>query len=434
MPSTETEEKEIILRTEEVNEILSKPPSWLVRWGISIIFITILLGIVLSYFIEYPDTLSAKATITTLNPAVTIVSKTDGKLSNLLVKNNQFVAANEILAVIENTGNYIDVLQLETDLIELSTQIKLTDSLPMYKFFDTLKLGDLTTSYLMFLKSYKDLKLFSEINLQQQEISILNKELKQYDLLLSNYQKQANIYNQQFALIENDYSRDLDLYTKKAISLREFEGKKKELLAAQSVKENHSIAVTNTKITINNLEKNVLQLKIQYIDQSSKLKLDINQNIKNLSAQILIWKQKYLLESPIDGKISFFNVWAVNQNIKNTDNVFNVVPQRQQQLIAKLVLPSFNSGKVKINQQVNIRLDNYPYNEYGMVNGLVKNISLVSKDNNYAVDVALPQGLKTSYNKKLEYKEEMTGLGDIVTDNLSLLDRLFMKFREIIKK
>jgi multidrug resistance efflux pump len=434
MPSTETEEKEIILRTEEVNEILSKPPSWLVRWGISIIFITIILGIVLSYFIEYPDSLSAKAAITTLNPAVTIVSRTDGKLTYLLVENNQPVNANQVLAVIENTSNYQDVLNLESDLNKLTTKIKLTDSLPLFAFSDSLQLGDLTSAYLVFLKSYKDLKLFSEINPQQQEISLLNKELKQYDVLLSNYQKQASIYNQQFDLIETDYNRDLDLYTKQAISLREFEGKKKELLAAQSVKENHSIAVTNTKITINNLEKNILQLKIQYIDQISKLKLDIGQNIKNLSAQILVWKQKYLLESPINGIVSFFNVWTVNQNIKNGDNVFNVVPAQKQELIAKLILPAFNSGKVKINQQVNIRLDNYPFTQYGMVNGLVSNVSLVSKDNTYAVDVTLPQGLKTSYNKELIYKEEMAGTGDIITDNLSLLDRLFMKFREIAKK
>jgi hypothetical protein len=57
------EEKEIILRTEEVNEILTSTPKWIFRWGISVIFILILTGITLSYFIRYPDILTADITL-----------------------------------------------------------------------------------------------------------------------------------------------------------------------------------------------------------------------------------------------------------------------------------------------------------------------------------------------------------------------------------
>lgn len=46
------DEKEINLKAEEMNEILSARPPWLFRWGISIIFILILIGIISLYFIE----------------------------------------------------------------------------------------------------------------------------------------------------------------------------------------------------------------------------------------------------------------------------------------------------------------------------------------------------------------------------------------------
>jgi multidrug efflux pump subunit AcrA (membrane-fusion protein) len=85
------EENDIQLRTEEVNELLGAEPNWVYRWGILTIFIIMLLGLVLSFFIRYPDILTAKTTITTLNPPVTLVSKTDGKIISLQVKNNQFV-------------------------------------------------------------------------------------------------------------------------------------------------------------------------------------------------------------------------------------------------------------------------------------------------------------------------------------------------------
>ena len=67
-----TEEKETIIRSEEVNEILTDTPKWILRWGISVVFILILIGVALSYFIKYPDILTADITLTTLNPPVTL--------------------------------------------------------------------------------------------------------------------------------------------------------------------------------------------------------------------------------------------------------------------------------------------------------------------------------------------------------------------------
>jgi multidrug resistance efflux pump len=428
------EEKKIELRTEEVNEILSAVPKWIVRWGISLIFITLVLGLILSYFIKYPDTLSAKATITTLNPPVNLIAKANGKLFALLIKNNQVVSSNEVLAVVDNTANYKDVLKIDSSIDSLSFKLETADSLPDFTFGDSLKLGELTTPYLTFLKSYKDYKLFTEINPQKREIEILNKELVEYKKLLGKYVKQENIYKEELTLIEKDYNRDLGLYDGKVISAREFETKKRDFLTAQRNAENQTITTSNTKITVNNIEKNILQLQIQYFEQVNKYKVDLDQALKNLQSNISTWKQNYLLISSINGKVSFFNYWAVNQNIKIGDAVFSVVPIGQQELIAKLILPTQNSGKVKVGQKVNIKLDNYPYTEYGMLNGIVKNISLVPNNYNYAVDVELTKGLTTSYNKTLTYKEEMSGTAEIITNNLSVLDRVFMKFKKILVK
>ena len=429
-----SEEKEIELRTEDVNEILTAAPKWLYRWGITIIFLTIVLGIVLSYFIKYPDTLTSKATITTLNPPVNLLAKTNGKLSYLLVKNNEPISKGTVLGVIENTGNYRNILTINSAIDSLAFKIKLSDSLPAFKFTDSVKMGELTTNYLLFLKTYKDYQLFSEINPQQQQISLLNKELMNYNILLSKYEQQAKYYTEEFNLIEKDYNRDLGLFKDGVISARDFETKKKEYLRAQSSSESQKITFTNTKITINNIEKNKLQLQIQYFEQVNKYKLELEQNIKNLQASIETWKQNYLFVSPIAGKVSFFNYWTANQNIKSGEDIFSIVPQGKQTMVAKLILPTQNSGKVKIGQTVNIKLEDYPYIEYGIVTGKVNNISLVPNKNNYAIDVELPKGLITSYNKTLSYKEEMTGTGDIITENRSLLDRLFNKFKSVIDK
>src|SRR4051812_20286938 len=107
-----TEASEIHLRTDEVNELLATEPQWIYRWGIFIIFVTLVLVLVMSRYITYADTLVAKITITTVNPPVTLVSKTAGKIVFLDAKNNQAVKKNEVLMVIGNTADYKDVMTL----------------------------------------------------------------------------------------------------------------------------------------------------------------------------------------------------------------------------------------------------------------------------------------------------------------------------------
>ena len=180
------EEKEIIIRTEEVNEILTSAPKWLYRWGISVIFILILVGVGLSYFIKYPDVLTADIKLTTLNPPVTLLSKTNGKLTHLLVKNNEQLKINQTIAVIENTANYTDVLYLDKTSIELLDRLKLMDSIPTIILKDSVKVGELIPFYLQFLKSIKDANLYKTVNPFKRQISLLQKDLMSYTDLLAN--------------------------------------------------------------------------------------------------------------------------------------------------------------------------------------------------------------------------------------------------------
>ena len=119
---------------------------------------------------------------------------------------------------------------------------------------------------------------------------------------------------------------------------------------------------------------------------------------------------------------------------KQGDEVMGIVPLEKQEVIAKLILPVHNSGKLKVGQTVNIKLNNYLFQEYGMLKGFVKNISVMPKNESYAIKVSLPNQLITTYNKKLDYKQEMQGTADIITEELSVFDRVFYQFRKIVKR
>lgn len=428
-PPSGDSEKEFEIKTDEVNELLTSVPKWIVRWGITLIFTIMVLGLSLSFFIKYPDVLTAKTTITTLNPPVTLVAKTSGKISALNTLNNQTVKKGDVLLVIDNPANYQDV----NAVIHLLDTLK-TKTLPGIIAYDSLQMGDLTPAFIAFLKSYNDYKLQLEINPQEKEIAIINKELGQYQQLQSKYQTQENIYKEEFFLVEKDYNRYTTLFQSASISPKEYEDKKREYLVSKRNYESIKITNINNKLTINNLEKNKLQLQMQAYQEIEKFSQSLNQNVQALKSQIDTWQQTYLLKAPIDGEVSLFSFWNINQNLKQGDEVLSIVPVEKQEMIAKLLLPVNNSGKLKTGQTVNIKLNNYMYQEYGMLKGFVKNMSVMPKNESYAIEVSLPNQLATTYNKHLEYKEEMQGTAEVITEELSVFQRVFYQFRKIIKK
>ena len=115
--------------------------------------------------------------------------------------------------------------------------------------------------------------------------------------------------------------------------------------------------------------------------------------------------------------------------------IYAIIPTYQTIFIGKLKAPALNSGKIKVGQAVNIRLANYPDREFGIIKGIVKTISLTpNKEGNLLIDVALPNGIETSYNKKIVFQQEMSCSADIVTENLRLIERLLYQFRDVFKR
>ena len=159
------------------------------------------------------------------------------------------------------------------------------------------------------------------------------------------------------------------------------------------------------------------------------------QSYNQLKKAISDWELAYVLRASIPGEVSYLQIWKENQTITTGDNVFTVIPDSKSRYIGKVKARTTNSGKLRINQNVNIRLLNYPDREFGIVKGKVKSISLTpDKEGFLLIDVSLPKGLETSYKKKIIFQQEMSGTADIITEDLRLLERLLYQFRDIFKR
>ena len=162
---------------------------------------------------------------------------------------------------------------------------------------------------------------------------------------------------------------------------------------------------------------------------------NVFQSYDLLKKAIKDWETTYAIRSNINGNVSFLNYWNSNQSVNTGDLIFTIIPNGNLKFKAKLKTPTQNSGKILIGQTVNIKLDNYPSSEYGVISGKVNNISTTStKDSFYYVDVEIPEKMITSYGIQIAFKQEMRGSAEIITEDLRLIERLFYTFNEVLSR
>ena len=141
---------------------------------------------------------------------------------------------------------------------------------------------------------------------------------------------------------------------------------------------------------------------------------------------------KFEFISPSDGNVQFLDFWRENQFVSQGQETFSIIPKDNKPL-GELILPSNGAGKVKLGQEVIVKLENYPYQQYGTIKGRVQSISLTtnqSRDknntftNNYMIVVSLPNPLRTNFGVMLSFKSDLKGSADIITDDRKLVSRL----------
>ena len=422
---------EIELRSEEVQDILTKIPHWIIRWGSLVVLIILLLLFFVSWTVKYPDIITTEITITTQIPPEKLVAKTSGKIQAILIDDKAIVNVNTPLAVIENAANYKDVFLLKA----ITDTISLTNSKFPFEKLQAAQLGEIENSFAMFQKEY----IASELNKQLQpykvESSAQNFEAKQLRERLQLLEGQKEINQSELQLLKTDVERYEKLSKKGVISAQEIE--KQRLIYLQAEKNYKSLlsSISQLKSSINELNRSSKTTVINESTTSINLERSVMQSFYQLKKAIKDWELNYVFRSSIKGTVSFLQIWSENQTINAGENMFAIIPSTEKGYIGKVKAKAQNSGKLQIGQKVNIRLANYPDREFGVIEGRLKTISLTpDKEGNLLLDIELPKGLQTSYKKQINFQQEMTGTADIITEDLRLLERLLYQFRDVFRR
>ena len=412
------------IRSPELQEVMSEIPGKFLRWGLLLFFGIVVAIVGVSWFISYPDIVTAPVTITTINPPAPLVAKTGGKIAEIFAANGEEVNKGREIALIENSADYGDIQTASRFAGEAGSYANWKKAVTDMATPTGLSLGtvrDAWTELTVLMGQYREYLVRDQYPVK---IGLYERQLGRQREYLEELKTQEKLSEEDLRLTANAYSRDSILFNDRSyLSINEIEQSKRNLLQKEMSHASLKSSVKNSESTLLQMEETLFDMKIQYEKDISQYEKDLDNTLQRLKAAIAEWESAYLLESPIDGTVTYTGFWSENQVISAGESFATVMPNGADRIIIKAEVPVSGLGKVKPGMEANIKLDGFPYMEYGSVRGRISAVSAVPVDGAYIADIELVDGMRSSYGEELGYVNGMTGTADIITEESRLIYR-----------
>lgn len=291
-------------------------------------------------------------------------------------------------------------------------------------------MGDLQADWASFVSSCQGYRDYITRSVMTKKRILLGKQIDKQKELYRQMQMQLTTMMEDQRYEEKSFTRDSSLFRLNLVSEQEYEESIRRLLQTRNSVASFRSQMTSTELSIIQLEEQLVELSIQEEDETLAFEDAIRTNLERLNAGIRNWKLTYLLTAPISGKVSFVHKWDKGQFLSTGEHYLAVVPEGKQSVLGIVRIPQSSLGKVSAGQKVNVKLEGYPYMEYGMLVGTLGYLSSVPDEQSdsqsvpqYTAEILFKNGMRTTYGKELRMIQKMDGTAEIITEKRSLIMR-----------
>ena len=429
------EHDSIDIRSKAFQEVLGEPPSWLLRWGITVIFFAFIALFAVGYFLEYPETVTASIRLETSNPPLEIYAATSGTVKPNF-KEQVLVTREATLSLIKNinSGSANQILALDSMLMEFDKKGFVT--VPDFKKMDKWDLGPVKGDYLKFYQAFfgtgsTNIAQTQTINSYDEDIRIFRQDIIELEKIKKGRQARLNRIPGRRKELKAAYT--------KSKSLKDIPNL--DALLQEEIRLKEEIKATEQKISdkrrdIVNAQNKKSQIR-QDVQQDKNFR---EQNIEfatsSLRNKIEEWKVGHIIKAPISGTLIYQDKLKAkidSFSVEKGERLFALIPENAEQDIeGKLYLSSEESLKIKNGQTVKIKISAYKPSEYGLLSGIVIDKATLPINGQYLVRVQLTNGMKTSKNRGIHFEHQMQGEAEIITEDRRFTDLIFKQFREML--
>lgn len=417
--------------SEELQQMMGRIPGWIIRWGLwvlAIIFIGVVIG---CYYIKYPQTISGVIELTAYNPPVELLANRSGRVAQLFVSEGAQVLSGDNILVLESSADYNDILSVDS---LLGTKYEWNEFVCTDAVYLEYRLGDIQSPFLQFQKECAALREYLISSLNIHRAKIINEQIIKQEELLTYQRQQLKLNEQDFELAKKNFVRDSVTFSINGIALADYERSRQILLQKEASLISLRSSIGSAESSLLSMRGNLIENQIQNESQIKTYIIELDRQYRQLETQFESWRREYLLTSPIKGKVYFSNVWSKNQNVSASERVATIIPHENAVIMGRMAVSFSGYSKIASDQVVNIRLENYPYMEFGMIRGKVRSISPIPEQDGYIVEICFPEKLVTSYGIPVSYVYKMKGTADIVTKDMRLIEQFIQPLKAVLER
>lgn len=421
-----------------MEDMLENTSGWLLHSGITIAGVVVAIALLLSWFIHYPDKLTAPVVLESAFPPLEVVAPSALRLETILVTDGASVTKGDVLAITENPADYAAIQQLETLLATIPNNQTQT-AFRQLQLPTNWQLGDLQTTYAILLQNVAELQYFLQQNGVQKEIATLQRELNRTEQLRQSLQNEATLKEKELTVFQQDLQRSQQLLQAGAVSKKELEQREMQWLQYQRERETQRATQLQNQIRQEQLSGQQQQLQRNFAMEFTNRRVQIQQIQQQLTGELERWKRDYLLIAPATGRVNFAPTTIAQRYIANGEILFTILPNTESEdIIAHFYLPANQLGKVTVNAPVQIELAAYPAREFGAINTQVSEVALLPQQDVegqflYHLQAILTDTLRTTYDQVLPFQQRLSGQATVLTEDKRILERLFEQILDLVK-
>jgi hypothetical protein len=444
VPSTPSDYREAA-----IEDMLGKPPGWLLHSGIGAIGIVVIVILFLASFIRYPDKLSAPFLLQTQTVPLALHLSTGDIIDTVFAKNGDQVALGDTLLILRSSGDWKSIRSIAERMQFLDQSLHIWDMEPDNRLktlsqFITDEPNDAYPEDIqvalvelnIILTEYESYQLNNGVSAQ---VAAYQKEITEAERLSSSIQRQVSIQEEELAFEQQHNQRMNQLVLDQIVSPQEAEQAASRALSVQRQREALVSSDIQNQIQVQQLNQRILDRRLAHRENLAKFARLADAQLKKMHYALNAYRNRYIVVARETGVINWQP--AVREQAAITTETligFILQDQDRQRIVARLQLPGEAQGKASIGDRVLLEFSGYPSREFGQVEGSLNYIDPIAfpdQNGGYLrqAEVALPDTIRTSYDKQLAFQFNLSGTAQIITADRTLLQRIMDRFTSLTK-
>lgn len=408
--------------SEDVDNIISNKPKFIVRKGNLVLLIVIGFVLLCCWYIQYPDKVEGSARIMAFNSPQIYTARSSGSIGQVYIRNEDTVKLGQIIAIFKNSADHNEVFQLQR-WVDSAILLIDKDFVSFYTMPTPIfnSLGEIQNAYGEFLLNKREFDQIYGGKYFDNKRDILITELNNLLKIEQNNLLESEIVKEERNLQSKEVQAYEKLANEKVIAPLELNQYKSKLLAKEQLIYHVNDNLLNIRNSLSSKRKELLDHLKSQIDQKGKLftsLLDLKSNIDS-------WFEKNAITASVGGIIYIYNSLYDHQQINPGQDLFYIQGYNSE-FYAEVLVSQKGVGKVLVGQDVQLIPESIASEYGGYLPGVISNIANIpNRGDSFLIRTKLKNDLMCNNGKKISFKNHMLAKAFIITSKKRLIQKLF---------